>query len=121
MVIIATAHTGSSKWLKKTTTSFSVFCHILHTSSNPAMLAFLALVSVLKKEVTKASCKNVTILKYNMLMYYHNMCKAAFKPATNRSAFEKTGIHPFNQHIIPKDTEMLAISTAQNQNKHLVE
>jgi hypothetical protein len=47
---------------------------------------------------------NIVIMKDNLLFYYHKAQTVALKPTTIKSAFRKTGIHPFDHSAIPLST-----------------
>jgi hypothetical protein len=80
---------------------------------------FGPLLKLWKTQVNKASCANIPINKTNLLFYYSQARKDAFKPSTIQSAFLKTGIFPFNPNIIDQAVFELAKNTTMKSSQPL--
>ena len=74
--------------------------HTTHVLQPCDVGVFGPLSKLWKAQVNKASRANIPINKTNLLFYYSQARKDAFKLSTIQSAFLKTGIHPFNPDII---------------------
>ena len=81
--------------------------HVLHPCD---VGVFGPLSRLWKAQVNKASRTHIPINKTNLLFYYSEARKEAFKPSTIQSAFAKTGIHPFNPDVI----DQVAFEPAKN-------
>jgi len=85
--------------------------HMTHKLQPCDVGVFGPLAAAWKKQVSDASRKYTPLTKLNMLVHYHAAREAAFKSSTILSAFEKTGIHPFNRNIIPTAAFAPALNT----------
>ncbi|KAF5327341.1 hypothetical protein D9619_003974 [Psilocybe cf. subviscida] len=85
--------------------------HTTHKLQPCDVGVFGPLAAAWKKEVMEAGHQNVAITKHNMLFYYDNARKSAFKSLTIKSAFLKTGIHPLNHGIIPASAYAPSLNT----------
>jgi hypothetical protein len=74
--------------------------HTTHVLQPCDVGVFGPLSKLWKTQVNKASRANISINKTNLLFYYSQARKDAFKPSTIQSAFLKTGIYPLNPDII---------------------
>lgn len=76
------------------------------------MLVFLApLAQAWKHKVMEASQNLVAIIKMNLLAFYDEARKVAFKTTTIASSFRKTGIWPFNHDAVSLKAFKLAKNT----------
>ena len=85
--------------------------HTTHCLQPCDVGAFGPLNSTWKSEVNKVSSEWIPIWKTNLLAYYARARTKAFTPETIRSAFRKTGIHPFNREAIEDDAFAPALNT----------
>ena len=102
-----------------------IICLLSHTTHalQPCDVSiFGPLACAWKSQVTQASQANIPIIKANLLLYYHKAQSIALKPSTIQSAFQKTGICPFDRNMIPlsafkpgKNTTTLAAQPLQTQ------
>jgi DDE superfamily endonuclease len=74
--------------------------HTTHALQPCDVACFGPLASAWKSEVNSASADYVEITKQNLLVFYAKARERALKPSTIISAFAKTGIWPFNRHVL---------------------
>jgi len=74
--------------------------HTTHALQPCDVACFGPLASAWKSEVNAASADYVEITKRNLLVFYAKARERALKKSTIISAFAKTGIWPFNRHVI---------------------
>ena len=74
--------------------------HTTHALQPCDVACFGPLASAWKSEVNSASADYVEITKQNLLVFYAKARERALKKRTIISAFAKTGIWPFNRHIL---------------------
>lgn len=86
--------------------------HTTHALQPCDVGAFGPLSTNYKKEVSKRSKLNIAIKKDNILHVYGSARLLSFREATIKSAFRKTGIHPFNPAILPDNIFAPALTTS---------
>ena len=74
--------------------------HMTHALQPCDVACFGPLASAWKSEVNAASADYVEITKWNLLQFYAKARERLLKKSTIISAFTKTGIWPFNRHIL---------------------
>ena len=74
--------------------------HTTHALQPCDVACFGPLASAWKSEVNSASADYVEITKRNLLVFYAKARERALKKTTIISAFAKTGIWPFNRHVL---------------------
>lgn len=74
--------------------------HTTHALQPCDVACFGPLASAWKSEVNAASADYVEITKRNLLQFYAKARERSLKKSTIISAFAKTGIWPFNRHIL---------------------
>ncbi|KAH7921046.1 CENP-B protein, partial [Leucogyrophana mollusca] len=74
--------------------------HTTHRLQPCDVGVFGPLASSWKSEVNHASAANIAITKFNLLDYYDAARSRAMTASTIQSVFRKTGIYPFNPHVI---------------------
>lgn len=78
--------------------------HMTHALQPCDVACFGPLSSAWKSEVNSASADYTEITKRNLLVFYAKARERALKKSTIISAFAKTGIWPFNNHILELST-----------------